>query len=91
MRLLSYIPAFVKALRSNFMRGVTPLSNRGIDPAPIMKSAPGTGLGQVSTTPFVLLVNAVNLRRLGLAGAIEYFIKYFEKGTKLPYPGLQQI
>jgi len=73
------------------MPGVTPLEDRGIKPRPIIKSSPGSVNTQVSTTPFVLLVNAVNLRRLGLDKAVAYFIKFFEAGTKIPYPGLMRI
>jgi len=73
------------------MPGVLPLEDRGIKPRPIIKSSPGSVNTQVSTTPFVLLVNAVNLRRLGLDKAVAYFIKFFEAGTKIPYPGLMRI
>jgi hypothetical protein len=91
-RLVSFIPAFVRML-NKFIKDnkVLALEKRGIHPSPIIKSAPGTAGGQVSTNPFVLVTNAANLKRLSLDSCIEYFIKYFEKGTKIPYPGLLAI
>lgn len=91
-RLISFIPAFVKML-NKFIKDskIRPLESRGISPSPIIKSAPGTAGGQVSTNTFVLATSAVNLRQKGLSDCVEYFIKYFSKGTKIPYPGLMAV
>lgn len=91
-RIVEYIPIFVSLLNKRVKEHkIRDLTLRGIEPSPIIKSAPGTAGGQVSTNPFVLVNAAVNLRQRGLAGCVEYFIKYFEKGTKVPYPGLMTV
>lgn len=91
-RVINYAPAFAKMLFEILrVHKIKPLEERGVSPRPIVKSAPGTGLGMVSTTPWVLVSQAFNLKRLGLGDCIEYFIKYFQKGTKVPYPGLLSI
>nr|ALD89120.1 RNA-dependent RNA polymerase [Rhizoctonia solani mitovirus 15] len=91
-RVVAYAPAFAKMLLELArIHKIKPLDERGISPRPIVKSAPGTGPNSVSTTPWVLVSQAFNLKRLGLGDCIEYFIKYFEKGTKVPYPGLLSV
>jgi hypothetical protein len=91
-RLVAYAPAFAKMLKRHAkVHSVQPLETRGVEPRPIVKSAPGVVLGLISTSPWVLVSQAFNLRRLGLGDCIEYFLKYFQKGTKVPYPGLLSI
>nr|WAY16617.1 putative RNA-dependent RNA polymerase [Binucleate Rhizoctonia mitovirus 7] len=87
-----HIPNFVKLIRE-IQRGnrVLPLQERGIAPRPIVKSAPGTAGPQISTSPFALLLSARAYVHHGLKDALEFFIKYFEKGTKIPFPGLMGI
>lgn len=91
-RVIYHIPNFVRLLKAiQEENRVTPLFERGIVPKPIIKSAPGTALGQVSTNPFVLLLSARALWQKGLADCMLYFIKVFEKGTPIPFPGLERI
>jgi hypothetical protein len=91
-RVVAYVPIFAKMLmhlgREN---KIAPLQGRGINPRPIIKSAPGTALRQVSTAPLALLLTARGLFKTGLNHQLEYFIKYFEKGTKVPFPGLLRV
>lgn len=92
LRVVSYAPAFVKMLNKLAKENrIRPLEERGIEPSPILKSAPGTAMGQISTAPNVLAWQAVNLRLNGVSHCVEYFIKYFEKGTKIPFPGLMTV
>nr|UJQ92532.1 MAG: putative RNA-dependent RNA polymerase [Mitoviridae sp.] len=91
-RIVAYAPTFAKMLLSLARDNkVKPLELRGVSPRPIVKSAPGTGLDMISTTPWVLVSQAFNLKRLGLGDCIEYFLKYFQAGTKVPFPGLLAI
>jgi hypothetical protein len=91
-RVISHIPNFCRLVKAVQRENkVTPLFERGIVPKPIVKSAPGTALGQVSTNPFVLLLSARALWQKGMADCISYFIRAFEKGTDIPFPGLQRI
>jgi len=87
-----HIPNFVKLISKIQQENkVLPLEARGITPRPIIKSAPGVAKGMVSTTPFALLLSARAYSYHGLKDCLEFFIKYFEKGTKVPFPGLMRI
>jgi len=87
-----HIPNFVKLINKVQQENkVTPLQVRGITPRPIIKSAPGVAGGMVSTSPFTLLLSARAYSYLGLKDCMEFFIKFFEKGTKVPFPGLMRI
>jgi hypothetical protein len=91
-RVINNIPNFVKlinAIQQEYK--VTPLQVRGIAPRPIIKSAPGVAGGMVSTTPFALLLAARAYSYHGLQDCMEFFIKFFEKGTKVPFPGLMRV
>nr|QDW65425.1 putative RNA-dependent RNA polymerase [Rhizoctonia solani mitovirus 37] len=89
--LLKLTPVFARMLEKVAQKNkVTPLSERGIVPRPIVKSAPGSAGPTVSTNPLVLATNAVNLKALGLNAQIEFFMNFY-KGTKIPYPGLPAI
>jgi len=91
-RVWYHVPNFVKLInRIQQENEVVPLQLRGIAPRPIIKSAPGVSGGMVSTTPFALLLSARAYSYHGLKDCIEYFIKYFEKGTKVPFPGLMRV
>jgi hypothetical protein len=92
LRVVSYIPAFVKMLKSLIVKNkVLALELRGITTPMILKSAPQTALGQVSVTPEVLVLSAYGLKRSGLDSCIEFFMKFFSKGTRIPYPGLLAV
>lgn len=91
-RIIAYAKVFAKMLKAIAREtSVLPLENRGISPSAIVKSAPGTGPQTISTSPWVLAGQAFNLKRLGLDETIEYFMKYFQKGTKVPFPGLLSV
>lgn len=91
-RVISYIPAYVSMLKHLIkVNDVPSLESRGIKTPQILKSAPQTAMTQVSTEPTVLVLSAAGLRLHGLDRAIQFFIGYFQKGTKIPYPGLGQI
>lgn len=88
---LSLTPTFAKMLKQVAKEHqVLRLEERAIKPRPIIKSAPGVAGPTVSTNPLVLTTNAVNLKALGLAPLLEFFINFY-KGTKIPYPGLMAI
>jgi len=67
------------------------LESRGIDPSPILKSAPGASGGSISTNPLVLIRSARNLRTSGLLEPLLYFAKKFQPATKVRYPGFTRI
>jgi hypothetical protein len=89
---VNHIPNFVKLIHGIQRENrVLPLTERGIAPRPIIKSAPGVAGTQVSTNPIALLLAARAYVYHGLKDSMEFFIKYFEKGTKIPLPGLMAI
>jgi len=67
------------------------LESRGVDPSPILKSAPGTAGGMISTNPLVLIRSARNLASSGLLDTVLYFAKKFQPQTKVRYPGFTRI
>jgi hypothetical protein len=91
-RIIAWIPLFAKMIKVLAKeRNVKHLADRGITPRAIVKSAPGTGPGGISTDPQTLLLTASGLKQTGLASSVEFFIKFFEKGTDVPFPGLMSV
>lgn len=88
VELLGMIPDYINLVKS--LSGESKLQTLGISPRGMFKSGPDGGMGHIVTHPLTLCLQAIRLRKLGLASHIEYFIKYFSAGTKIPWPGLMK-
>lgn len=67
------------------------IKDHGITMAPILKSSPGANPFQSASHPFTLLTTARLHKETGTDAIIMYFAKYFEKATKIRYPGFSRI
>jgi len=67
------------------------ITSHGITMGPILKSSPGANPYQSASHPFTLLITSRLHKELGTDAIILYFAKYFEKATKVRYPGFSRI
>lgn len=90
---LNSAPAFLKALESIGSR--PNIREHGLISTDVIpRSGPGTGIGNISSDPLVMLMTASALHRKGMGDSIKYFFNQFPRGQVAapgPYTAVKEM